>query len=875
MYGFVPASQIGVCRTLSDIVFSRPAHTPWQVPAVAPESLYPLRKPEVLAPAGDWDCVRAAVENGADAVFFGIGRFNARVRARNFTTEDLPELMAFLHRRGARGYVTFNTLIFADELGEAVQVLRAIVAAGVDAAIVQDVGICRLIRRISPDFPIHASTQMTVTSAAGTGFARELGADLAVLGREVSLPEMQKLQAEQRATGQPIDLEVFVHGALCVAYSGQCLTSESLGGRSANRGECAQACRLPYELLVDGIRKDLGDRAYLLSPQDLAGIEAIPDLVRAGIKSLKIEGRLKSPGYVAAITRAYRRAVDVAWQALLSGGDADRAAAEVRREEDYALQMTFSRGLHTGWLRGIDNQRLVHARFGKKRGVRLGTVVSIEPPRLRLRLEAPLKAGDGVVFDDGKPAEREEGGFIHSVDPAPSGLSTLRFGRENIDWSRVQPGQILWKTKDPELDKQLEQTWNRPKPNHRRPIRAEVHGTVGQPLRVAFTDDEGRVVSADSEMPCVAAEKRPLDAEILRDQLGRLGETPFELAAVSAHLEGALLVPSSELNRLRRDLAARLEALWASPPAWKLLPYAREATQVAEPVANKARRDAAIIPVVRELAQLAPALAFGPPAVYVELEDPKRLKEAVAQARAAEAAGGPRVEVWAVGPRVHKQGEDWIVKHLLESGADGFLVRNHEHLRAFAGRRRRGDFSLNVANPLSAEWLVRHHGLEGVTASYDLNAEQLAGLLRGAPADWFEVTLHQHMPMFHMEHCAFCAFLSSGKDYRDCGRPCEKHRVALRDRVGAAHILKADAGCRNTLFNARAQTGAEFAHELLKLGVGRFRVEFVDEDAATVTRTLERYRDLLAGRLSGSELWQELKVLNQLGVTRGTMIGRG
>jgi len=838
-------------------------------------TLPPLRKPEVLSPAGDWDCVRAAVENGADAVFFGIGRFNARVRARNFTTEDLPELMAYLHRRGVRGYVTFNTLIFADELGEASQILRAIVAAGVDAAIVQDVGICRLIRRISPDFPIHASTQMTVTSAAGTGFARELGANLAVLGREVSLPEMEKLQLEQRTLGSPIDLEVFVHGALCVAYSGQCLTSESLGGRSANRGECAQACRLPYELIVDGVKKDLGDRAYLLSPQDLSGIEVVPDLIRAGIKSLKIEGRLKSPGYVAAITRAYRHAVDAAWQALLKGADTAPVAANVRREEDYAMQMTFSRGLATGWLRGIDNQKLVHARFGKKRGLRLGTIVSIEPPRLRLRLEGPAKAGDGIVFDDGKPGEREEGGFIHSVDPAPDGLSTLRFGRENVDWTRVKPGQIIWKTKDQELDKQLEQTWNRPKPNYQRPIKAMVHGSVGQPLRVAFTDDENRVVSADSEILCVAAEKRPLDEAILRDQLGRLGETPFKLTDIEVHLDGAVLIPSSELNRLRRDLAARLEALWTKPPAWTLLPYERESTKVSEVFANKDVRTAAIIPVIRELTQLAPALAFAPPAIYVELEDPKRLKDAVAQVRAAEATGGQKVEIWAVGPRIYKQGEEWIVKQLRESGADGFLVRNHEHLRAFAGSRLRGDFSLNVANPLTAEWFMKHHHLEGLTASYDLNADQLAGLLRNAPADWFEVTIHQHMPMFHMEHCVFCSFLSTGKDYRDCGRPCDKHRVTLRDRVGAAHILKADAGCRNTLYNSRAQTGAEFAHDLLKLGVGRFRVEFVDEDAATVTRTLDRYQALLAGKLSGSELWQELKVLNQLGVTRGTLMAKG
>ncbi|HZV36488.1 MAG TPA: peptidase U32 family protein, partial [Verrucomicrobiae bacterium] len=236
-----------------------------------------LTRPELLAPAGDWECARAAVENGADAIYFGLERFNARMRAHNFTEADLPRLMEFLHRRGVKGYVTFNTLVFANEMAEAEQYLRAIIAAGVDAAIVQDVGICRLIRKLSPDFPIHASTQMTVTSAGGVEFARELGCDLVVLARECSLKEIEKIQAVQVSHTQhatrniPMPLEVFVHGALCVAYSGQCLTSEALGGRSANRGECAQACRMPYELISDGKSVPLGDKRYLLSPQDLAG----------------------------------------------------------------------------------------------------------------------------------------------------------------------------------------------------------------------------------------------------------------------------------------------------------------------------------------------------------------------------------------------------------------------------------------------------------------------------------------------------------------------------------------------------------------------------------------------------------------------------
>lgn len=207
------------------------------------------------------------MENGADAIYFGLDKFNARMRAHNFTEADLADLIPWLHQRGVKAYVTFNTLTFADELAQAEQYLQAIIAAGVDAAIVQDVGICRLIRHLSPDFPIHASTQMTITSAAGVEFAKSLGCNLVVLARECSLKEINKIQQQLQTRDAQLPLEVFVHGALCVAYSGQCLTSEALGGRSANRGECAQACRMTYELIADGKTVPLGDRQYLLSPK--------------------------------------------------------------------------------------------------------------------------------------------------------------------------------------------------------------------------------------------------------------------------------------------------------------------------------------------------------------------------------------------------------------------------------------------------------------------------------------------------------------------------------------------------------------------------------------------------------------------------------
>jgi putative protease len=383
-----------------------------------PRQVYHL--PTLLAPAGNWECAKAAIENGADAIYFGLERFNARMRAQNFTVADLPNLMEFLHCRGVKGYVTFNTLVFTNELPDAQQCLRSIIVAGVDAAIVQDVGICRLIRQLSPDFPIHASTQMTITSAGGVDFAREIGCNLVVLARECSLKEIEAIQAGQDAVNSHPDdlsatchsslpLEVFVHGALCVAYSGQCLTSEALGGRSANRGECAQACRMPYELISDGKQVPLGDKRYLLSPQDLAGLDVLPELVHAGIASLKIEGRLKTPEYVANITQLYRRALDRVFDELNFNGDASsgplasptkigqgattqlvaqlsadqllrnkgRVASlitAIGNESRYDLEMAFSRGLYTGWFRGINNQRLAHARFGKKRGVYLGEV---------------------------------------------------------------------------------------------------------------------------------------------------------------------------------------------------------------------------------------------------------------------------------------------------------------------------------------------------------------------------------------------------------------------------------------------------------------------------------------------------------------------
>jgi len=788
--------------------------------------------PELLAPAGNWACAKAAVENGADAIYFGLERFNARIRANNFSDADLPKLMELLHRRGVKGYVAFNTLVFENEMAEAEEHLRAMITTGVDAVLIQDVGIARFIRKLSPDFPIHASTQMTITSAAGVEFARELDCQRVVLARELSVADIEKIRgcASISAGGGTVDsscaltsaatlpLEVFVHGALCVAYSGQCLTSESLGGRSANRGECAQACRMPYELISDDKPVPLGDRKYLLSPQDLAGLDLLPELIRAGVTSLKIEGRLKTPEYVANITRIYRKALDAlveSRESRVEGGVGSRPSTLDPRR--YDMEMAFSRGLYTGWLGGINNQELVHGRFGKKRGVFLGEVKRVLRDSVVVGLEGPLKPGDGVVFDAGKPEEAEEGGRVYEIrNPKPEvrNGNELRFGHGDIDFSRIHVGDKLWKTDDPELNRRLRQSFEGDTPKFQRPVAMEVHGRDGQLLTLIVRDESGHAAKVESAMPLARAEKQSLTTAKLREQLGRMGGTPFKLGELRNGRTGEVMLPVSELNRLRREAVAELERQRAQPKRWILVGTRFTASPTPSSIPQKdgdaVERvpTAQLIALVRNLAQLEATLKCGVETIYCDFENPKKYRDAVTMfhttlgCEAGGTHGVARPTIWVALPRIFKPGEEWILNQVRSSNADGYLVRNYDHLKFFANDRRIGDFSLNIANQLAADYFKNKFGLERVTASYDLNFQQLEALLQATPPEWFEVTIHQHMPMFHMEHCVFCAFLTKGKDYRDCGRPCDVRDLKLRDRVGAEHPVKSDVGCRNTGFNA-------------------------------------------------------------------------
>ncbi|MBD2693412.1 U32 family peptidase [Anabaena catenula] len=826
-----------------------------------------LKLPELLAPAGNWECAKAAVENGADAIYFGLDKFNARMRAENFTQADLPELMEFLHLRGVKGYVTLNTLIFPQELTEAQQYLKTIISAGVDAVIVQDVGICRLIRHLSPDFPIHASTQMTITSAAGVEFAKSLGCQLVVLARECSIAEINKIQQQITQKNTSLPLEVFVHGALCVAYSGQCLTSEALGGRSANRGECAQACRMPYDLIADGEIVNLDNRKYLLSPQDLAGLEVLPELVKSGVTCLKIEGRLKAPEYVANVTQVYRKALDRIMKTnveKLPETSLQQKSSGLRKDQ-YNLEMAFSRGLYTGWFEGINNQELVHARFGKKRGVYLGEVTRIYNEQITVKLEAPVKPGDGIVFDCGHPETKEEGGRIYAVIQKGKD-ALLSFGKNNLNFRRINIGDKVWKTNDPELDKEIRQSYTGENPQFPKPINIDVYGEIGEKLIAIARDEFGNIVQVESEILVVEAHTKPLTTERVKEQFGRLGNTPFYLDTFINHLNGNIMLPVSELNRMRRELVTQLEELRKKPKLWQLNHHAKWQDLITSKSTPIPALPSLII-LVRNIKQLKAALTADIKTVYCEFENPRNYQEAVKIVREYE----KDVSIFVAPPRISKPGETWILKQVRAANADGYLIRNYDQLEYFADERCVADFSLNIANPLTADYFQQRFNLERLTASYDLNINQLEDLITNYPAQNFEVTIHQHIPMFHMEHCVFCAFLSTGTDYTNCGRPCEKQEVKIKDRVGSEHILKADSGCRNTVYNGTAQTGAEYVQRLISLGLQHLRIEFLNETPEQVIKTIDYYQQLLQGEITGSQIWRELKLQNQLGVTRGSM----
>ncbi len=821
------------------------------------------RKPEVKSPAGHWPQLHAAIEAGADGVYFGLKHFTARAKA-GFGVEELPEAMRTLHARGVRGYVTFNTLLFEHELKAAADAITAIAEAGADGLIVQDLTAVRLAREIAPGMQLHGSTQMSITDVRGVELARSLGVNRVTLARELSMDEIRAIASETDC-----DLEIFVHGALCVAYSGQCFSSEAWGGRSANRGQCAQACRLPYELLVDGRIEPLKDARYLLSPGDLYALRQIPEIVAAGIAALKIEGRYKDADYVALTTRAYRKAVDEAW--------AGRALS-ITPQEELQLEQVYSRGLGAFFLTGTNHQAVVEGRAPRHRGVKIARVTRVEPDRMFVEAAAaheiaPLKPGDGVVFDAAdwrSPEEPEEGGRVFAVRSHLSGEIELEFGNGAVRFARIRAGDWLWRTHDPDIDRIARPFLDPSAPVARQRVNVSVEAREGAPMRAVWSLEAQPQISVtvESPEPLCAAQNRGVTVESLREQFGRLGNTAYELGEIILAAEGSLFAAVSTLNQMRREAVEKLQAAETHRP-----PVEIHDAAVLEKSAPAARREQAdttpqLHVLVRTPEQLDAALTLTPAPASITLDylDLYGLRPSIDRVKAS------GIPARVASPRVLKPGEARILNFLISLDCP-ILVRPAGLVHALRESDHApliGDFSLNVSNSVSAE-LFLDLGLERLTPAHDLNAAQVATLALGIGAENIEAIAYQHLPVFHTEHCVFCRFLSKGTSYRDCGRPCEKHRVELKDAKGRAHPVLADVGCRNTVFGAEAQEASAHLGAWRQAGIRHFRLEFVHESGEQLSRVFQAFESVLAGRSATHELSAQLRRAAPQGITEGSL----
>jgi putative protease len=533
-----------------------------------------------------------------------------------------------------------------------------------------------------------------------------------------------------------------------------------------------------------------------------------------------------------------------------------------------------------------------------------------------------LKAGDGVMFDEGHPEQDEQGGRISLVQQGRRpGVVEIVFFRGDINPQAIVDGCTVWKTNDPEISKRLATSFNRDRVAKREQIDADVVAREGELLSITVADEAGHSTRVSWDRLLERAEKFPATMEIFRAQFGRLGDTPFELGAVTVNgeIDGVfppVMIPKSVLNDLRRQAAAELlrqrdglrHHAIAEPEALETMRGEAMSLEISpSPGAPGEGRGEGLracntsdanstqpspypsprVPgegtgvrptlnvLVRTMAQLDAVLACPVDSggvergmVYCEFEDVRQYSDAVKLARSSGVAIGLATV------RIVKPHEHGLLATVAKAEPDAILVRNLAGLSYFAERSPQmpliADYSLNVSNELTAAILARQ-GVRRMTPSYDLNWKQLSSLLARFSPLWFEAVIHQHMPMFHMEHCVFAHTLSNGKDYRDCGRPCEKHQVDLRDRAAAAHPLVADAGCRNTVYNGTAQSAAEFVPRMVALGLRQFRVELLREPAGAIAGILERYGRVLSGLDDGRTAWRQLKVLNQLGVTRGTL----
>ncbi|MFZ5626585.1 MAG: DUF3656 domain-containing U32 family peptidase [Bacillota bacterium] len=800
-----------------------------------------MKLPELLAPVGSWEALEAAVANGADAVYLGGKNFSARQYAANFDRQELGEALDFAHLRGVKVFVAVNTLVADQELPEALDYLGFLYERGADAVILQDLGLAALARKYLPDLELHASTQMTIHNAAGVRQLEELGFQRVVLAREVSWENMKRIRARTRA-----ELEVFVHGALCICYSGQCLMSSLIGGRSGNRGRCAQPCRLQYTLVDQQGRELTAEEVgkHLLSPRDLNLVEDLPRLVEAGINSLKIEGRMKRPEYVATVVRVYRQALD-----RLAAG-----AFQVTAEEKKDLAQIFNRDFTRGYFAGNPGAELMSYKRPNNRGLKIGRVSRVDRAKRRfeLALEEPLRVGDGLEI------WVKIGGRLGLTSPVAAAAG------EKV-WlpspGQVSVGDRVFKTLDIDL---MERARREVKPL---PVTVKVEGSVGQPLHLVYLDEQGNRGEAWTAEPAQQARKRPLTEEVLWQQLGRLGNTPYQLIGLEARLQGEIMVPLSLLNEARRQAISRLTAA-------RLKPWARPAAPAAnwQPLPRQESRNQGRPLLTVQVASWSgaeAALAAGADLVYLGAEWWRHQRE---KTDWAQLPGTERL--WLATPRILQEEEwqgyiPWLEQILQQRPPAGLLVSNLGLLHWLRARGYQGelvaDWPLNAFNQVTVQTL-QQLGASRITLSPELTGEQVLELAAtGLP---LEVLVHGHITMMVSEYCAVGSLLGGRRPGKKCSQPCRQGTYGLKDRLNLVFPLRMDQFCHMHVFNPRELALLDELPLPGLSGLKALRLDLRLADPEKIRQVVAVYWQALAGKTRP----QDRELLQQLspgGLTKG------
>ena len=780
---------------------------------------------ELLAPAGNMECLHAAVKAGADAVYLGAGHFNARRGADNFSLENLAEACDYAHLRGVKIYLTLNTVVLPSELPDALELARQAYRCGVDAFIVQDIGISIELSRIMPDVEVHVSTQMNIHDEDGLRAAAALGATRVTLARELSLAEIARLHELAEELG--VELESFAHGALCICYSGQCFMSSLVGGRSANRGRCAQACRLPYELHNRALRKTLdAPGEHLLSPKDLCTANLIPELLHAGVASLKIEGRMKSPEYVQAVVGVYRAVIDRVEAAIDRDGidsvvASDAPELRASEEEMNVLSEAFSRGFTTAYLKGKRGNEIMSYGRPNNRGVFVGRVAKVREGLVFIDPETELHVGDLIEFWTNR------GHFVHTIGE----FKTDRAGRVFFPVERaVGKGDRVFRVRNAEAafvdDDKLPSV----------AVRARAELRIGQPALLTFTVASGDASVTVEGPEMEAARTKAITEEEVREHIDRMGTTPFYLSSLEIDLDEGVGMGFSMLHKLRARAAEELqETILAHYHARKL---ERTPSRAFAPVVRKGWCKVAALATNPACARA--AKRAGADLIYVPAANYRRGEAVIAGqlSDTAEQAGYPK-QCIPVLPTVSQMFD--------EEKRNGFdiwkrvkadkpvMVENLGQLlhATEMGAAPEVGPHIPVTNKLDLQAMA-DLGAQRVWLSPELSLVQIEELGDMAPMP-LGLTIMGQTELMITEHCLLMSQGPCNQKCTECARRKSPHY--LKDRKGYEMPVITDCTGRSHLYNAVQMDVAHLMPEIIEAGVSTV---LVDTTLMNVKETTEK-----------------------------------